>query len=47
VWTTGAEDVVYYNDGNVGIGTTSPSETFQIGGGIDSIKMGVNGTQET
>lgn len=31
VWMTGASNVAYYNQGNVGIGTDAPTEDFQVG----------------
>jgi hypothetical protein len=36
VWNAGAGGIIYYNGGNVGIGTTNPLSNFVVRGGTDN-----------
>jgi hypothetical protein len=39
-WSDGASDAIYYNDGNVGIGTSAPAYTFDVTGTTRSTGIG-------
>ena len=42
-WSTGSGGTIYYNGGNVGIGTASPSERLEVGDGTGPTGIAING----
>lgn len=45
VWASGSNNNIYYNDGNVGIGTTTPDEKLAVNGNIHAreVRVDLNG----
>ena len=44
VWSNGSSGAIYYNSGNVGIGTSTPANQLQVyGSGAANVDLAING----
>ena len=47
LWADGNDGKIYYNSGNVGVGTTSPGYKLDVAGGIANFQSGIQVTANT